>query len=668
MARQMREDAARAYQRRNRAPEQHATPPRPVQFQERYIKAPYNFVPLQSEVIASDSNGLGHDLPDPQGISGEIGIEIEAVTPLFIGGQVPKDQNSQNASSDFFTVNGKPTIPGSSLKGMFRNAMSIVTRSRIKVQNTPISVRDLKLGEYTEIMRNAEAGWLRYESEKSCFEIWPCKYYPVDHIDLVNVWPNFRPELTQAGKTVMSKSKSFEKYNDGQLKVYYRTESRDINTRNGPVQKTYAVPVNEKTPNRGYMVFTGQPVENARLNSPHVKQTEFLFETRLASKPLKVEKELFERVSAIHKVTSQRTDDSWEEYLRDKLKKSKDIPVFFIREGDKVKAFGFANMFRLLAEATPADYVPEAHQQFQAADFASALFGYSEKDQNSSAQKSMKSRVFFSAAPCVSGGKPVGERRLVLMSPRPTYYPSYLEQKVDRHNASILDEGAEYNTYLHKKNGCQIRGWKRYPVRRKEAASSPQNNQQNRDQNAEIIHRIRPIEVGSKFRGRIIFHNLTPVELGALLWVIDFGGIPDACHSLGGGKPYGYGVVKVRRSTDGTHIYPAANPEARLQPRDYVTEFENYIQQNTNVPFYSARDLAEFLDMATLPNGTPEQQNNLAAFLSYMSVEQFAKAKGSPTRDRHKRQVLMRYSEARKRFGLSSCRDKPYAPGDRPKL
>jgi CRISPR-associated protein (TIGR03986 family) len=436
------------------------------------------------------------------------------------------------------------------------------------------------------------------------------------------------------------------------------------------VQKEYAVPCKEKTPDakEGYMVFTGQPVENAQLNSRHVKHTEFLFETRLASKPLTVEKELFERVSAIHKVTSQRTDDSWEEYLRKKLKESKDIPVFFIRKGDKVKAFGFANMFRLLAEATPADYVPEAHQKFQAADFASALFGYSEKDQNSSAQKSMKSRVFFSAAPCESGGKSVGERRLVLMSPRPTYYPSYLKQTADKNNASILDEDKEYNTYLHKKNGCQIRGWKRYPVRRKEAASSPQNNQQNRDQNAEIIHRIRPIEVGSKFRGRIIFHNLTPVELGALLWVIDFGGIPDACHSLGGGKPYGYGVVKVRRRTDETRIYPAANPKARLQPRDYVTEFENYIHQKTNVPFYSAPDLAEFLDIVTLPNGTPEQQKNLAEFLSYMSVQDYAKAKGSHINERRRRQVLMRYSEARKRFGLSSYRDKPYAPGDRPKL
>lgn len=59
---------------------------------------------------------------------------------------------------------------------------------------------------------------------------------------------------------------------------------------------------------------------------------------------------------------------------------------------------------------------------------------------------------------------------------------------------------------------------------------------------------IRPVRAGVRFAFRIHFENSSDEELGALLWLIV---LPDVQnrehrHSLGMGKPYGMGAVRLR--------------------------------------------------------------------------------------------------------------------------
>ena len=75
----------------------------------RVATAPYNFVPLPKEVLPAP-------LDEPKNLSGEIHLEITTLTPLFIG----------NDLQSFKPVD-KPIIPGSSLRGMFKNLFKIVT-------------------------------------------------------------------------------------------------------------------------------------------------------------------------------------------------------------------------------------------------------------------------------------------------------------------------------------------------------------------------------------------------------------------------------------------------------------------------------------------------------------------------------------------------------------
>ena len=87
----------------------------------RQATAPYNFVSLPEKVLPAQFNGVDgfkEHLGSSGNISGEVLLDIEALTPLFFGG---------SGTSKSFSPVGTPIIPGSSLRGMFKNIFKIVT-------------------------------------------------------------------------------------------------------------------------------------------------------------------------------------------------------------------------------------------------------------------------------------------------------------------------------------------------------------------------------------------------------------------------------------------------------------------------------------------------------------------------------------------------------------
>ena len=59
--------------------------------------------------------------------SGYIQLDIEALTPLFVGGEEIKDKNNNVIGMDFFAPVGEKIIPGSTIRGMVKNIFKIVT-------------------------------------------------------------------------------------------------------------------------------------------------------------------------------------------------------------------------------------------------------------------------------------------------------------------------------------------------------------------------------------------------------------------------------------------------------------------------------------------------------------------------------------------------------------
>ena len=105
------------------------------------ITAPYNFVPLNKEVFYPEwSEQVSHDIPFEDGENGEIEITITAKSPIFIRDHANPEQFCQH--------NGQYYIPSTSVKGMVRNVLEIMSFSKLQLQDKTLSYRDLNNPSY----------------------------------------------------------------------------------------------------------------------------------------------------------------------------------------------------------------------------------------------------------------------------------------------------------------------------------------------------------------------------------------------------------------------------------------------------------------------------------------------------------------------------------------
>ena len=63
--------------------------------------------------------------------------------------------------------------------------------------------------------------------------------------------------------------------------------------------------------------------------------------------------------------------------------------------------------------------------------------------------------------------------------------------------------------------------------------------------NNKVKIRLNTLNQDAAFTGRIVFHNLKREELGALLWALTWDGKTELRHSLGMGKPFGFGQARI---------------------------------------------------------------------------------------------------------------------------
>lgn len=212
-------------------------------------------------------------------------------------------------------------------------------------------------------------------------------------------------------------------------------------------------------------------------------------------------------------------------------------------------------LFKLPYEKTPFETLDKTpHWQQEKCDMADCLFGTIKGD------KSLKGRVVFGHAFCETAQPmPEGEIKLVLSSPKASYYPTYIAQD---------GRGANYQTY----NDGRIAGWKRYVVKRDiTAGSAPESDN--------IVSILTPLQAGTQFRSVVRFHNLKPEELGALLAALNFHNHPKAYHQLGQGKPYGYGKVTIVPQLDIPSMFKPKDMEPKTMEK-YIEDFDHLMWKN----------------------------------------------------------------------------------------
>lgn len=281
-------------------------------------------------------------------------------------------------------------------------------------------------------------------------------------------------------------------------------------------------------------------------------------------------------------------------FWKEKLKIGKEVPVFFHANGDEVINFGLSYLYKFPFSKSVKEVLNHTQNKENRPDLAELIFGFSRKMNNG--QESLKGRVFISHAKAIDNIEVAKETRLVLGSPKASYYPTYLNQS-----------GNKYITYDDQNS--ELSGFKRYPIHKNTIKSNAD------DKTTKIETVITPLETGTKFKFKIVLHNMLPVEIGALLSAITFHKNDLCYHSIGMAKPLGYGKIK----------FSILNFEGfKKDTRGYLQDFESAINSEIfkgEIKWHESEQIKNLFSMSSEQNNTGDSE------LKYIKLEDFAKSK-----------------------------------------
>jgi len=525
----------------------------------RAAKAPYNFVPLPEKVLPAgelcEQNTYHTDRH-----TGWLDCVLTTSSPLYVRCGVLPSQFDQVEAKDlpeFFYTNPdtlEPVIPGSSLRGMLRALVEIVSYSKFQPVTDELKAtfravaRQYPLADpYQDALgkygSKVKAGYLKQRGEQ-----W-------------SIRPAHRPsDLGLPGKDSYLKVKERHipddaipgliRLNQRGYQPQYHDVSFDTQTRQDRNNRLYVAvvqigPRDAGYRHRGVLVCSGNMLETSGggIESPR-KNHALVLEPNDKARTMPIGEQTVK--DYVDSLTDFQKEPPFDK-RRGCLVEGR--PVFYVEDRGQVVMFGHCPNFRVPARlagqeraATPLDFVPEALRNSSETDLAEAMFGYVEPDEKAKRPVNCAGRVFVSDATLKPGqsdiwfsDKPIPPK--ILASPKPTTFQHYLVQTDD--NRSRLHHYAS-----HTPEETVIRGhklyWHKGDVKRRDfeedkpvASGDTQHT------------KIKPIRSGVEFSFHVHFENLSDVELGALLWLLEMAADDGYRLKLGMAKPLGLGAVKV---------------------------------------------------------------------------------------------------------------------------
>lgn len=529
----------------------------------REARAPYNFIPLPEKVITVSVN----DLPDqgvynPNLLTGYIECKLTTSSPLYVrAGLASKEAKSGKQSKeqpDFFYLNDKkqPVIPGSSLRGMLRTLVEIVTFSKIgSVSKTPLVYRSV--GGTTNHDEN-----YRFQMMKSDDK----KYMP-------GATKHYTPRI-KGGYLVKVGARDWAirpaKTFDGTTYAHIGKDKFDLNelTALENCKNAYKIFIKAGP-------FQHQQVKGGFLENKFAKVIDFDSSGRPGLRPatLALSGPMFSKKSEAVVYESDEdadllplSDDQVDMYVSQRTKKQEELlgkdgalnsgqPIFYVlnEKSGKVSFFGHARMFRVPYNHSPFDYVPEYARPIDnpddpsIVDFAEAMFGYT-RNSGKGKERAYAGRITLSDATLESGQsnlwlseKPV--KLKVLASPKPTTFQHYLVQPEPNYYPSEKPTPetrlCDYDMSIEE---TAIRGHKFYWHKGQVGLDDIQQSGKVKDTQTTEVY---PLRAGVLFGFRVNFENLTEEELGALMWIFDQSAKEHMRLKIGMGKPLGMGAIKI---------------------------------------------------------------------------------------------------------------------------
>lgn len=493
---------------------------------------PYNFVPGDTPI---KEKAQTKSLSKFGGLSGSINCLISNEAPLMIGGK--RYENTEPKKIDFFKIDGKPAIPGTSLKGMVRSVLEAVTNScfaifdegRLDYRETDIASK-LKAGQVTHIqngrgsIKTMERGWIAMQDRSNTVS--GKQRGAPRSFKLASV-----PEGTNSGDRVWIKYVKIDEYR---------------NSRRRPVPGPfYLIADISSTKKPGYTEgiykITGRSIGN--------KKRERIFFSTGRSAIYSFSKEEAEDYNDILEHQKERQKNRHFKLLKTNNLSINSL-VYFMADGREAKSISRVEVPRIKYEKSRRDLLPDEYRACKDSSnlcAACRLFGFVSKDKET-ADEAIAGRVSFSDAIHAGGSGEMKDYQSikVLGTPHPTSYNFYLidpsDPKTVRNydGSKVISERGK--TDSDQKGEVEIRGRKFY------------YHNANSDDMGKYLHsgdspparlrsQVKPVLRDNIFRFKIRFRNLSKFELGMLLYCLKLEG--NLRHKLGMGKPIGFGTVKI---------------------------------------------------------------------------------------------------------------------------
>ena len=566
--------------------------------------APYNFIPLPEEIVTLSV----HELPD-QGVyeadrhTGHIECELTTASPVYIRAALTPEQAKESTQSkdlpDFFFLNDKqrPVIPGSSLRGMLRTLVEIITYSKVS------NVSDKKLvyrsvGGATNHDKHYRDQMMRLDKEDTSKK--NVKYYtPLIHGGYM-VKKGTRDWAIQPAKVIDGTTYA-QIFMDEENETLVPSLTRVKNCKN-------AYEIFITTSRYDYQDVRGGflKIEYAKVTSASSEGATGYRKATLARSG-KMNGKMWEAV-VYEKDNSANelplNDDQIDAYTEQISKEQQGLlgdngalndgqPVFYITEKNgAVIFFGHARMFRVPYPRSPFEYVPKEIREIGDAnliDIADAIFGYT-KDKGEGRQQAYAGRVSFSDALLARDDQDIWLSNTpitpqILSGPKPTTFQHYLVQtEPNLYPAGKTKTGeTKFETRLRDYESATpqetvIRGHKFYWHKGPTTAEDISEKGTVKASDKQHTH-ILPLKTGVTFKFQISFENLTALELGALMWLLNIAADENIRLKIGMGKPLGMGAISIK---------------GKLYIRDHIKRFTRLFDNgNWSSGFGERPDLAE---------------------------------------------------------------------------
>lgn len=474
--------------------------------------AAYNFVPLGPMVVPAplagetEDDGRKWNELDPSEQqkrfaayvraegknSGWFDVTVEALTPLLVGG-------AEN-NGVFFAPDGRPRLPGSSLRGMTRNLVKILGCGAMRKGE---DFADKRL--YFRVIA-AKSGDTRNEHYKELIH--------ADATGKSGAKPGFLMRL-QDGRYVICRA------SEEKQKPLHFGDQPDIHW-NGHTAVAIGGPMKGK---RAVYEITAEDWMDT------YEVPDRLIQDYLAD-PRRIQKDWQKKEKAIDLLDETRnySGDLFELTGRTDVRFV--IPCHYILGNDgKVESFGHGSKYRLPYEQAISDHVPDplTGAAESCPDLGDAIFGVAAL---------WAGRVSFEDG--ILQGEPSFETASLTrpqLAPKPTAYQMYLKQPAQ--------DGMAKHHWDSDKKKSPLRGYKFYW--HQHTAWQHQDGKE-KDPVISGATPVQPLKPGARFVARIHFQDLSDIELGALCAALGLGKQGNVAYKLGRGKALGMGSVRVKPS------------------------------------------------------------------------------------------------------------------------